>query len=77
MRLPPGSGKRLFGKGIMPTAFKLIHTRTSTIGVIMSTYRRAGSILHGRGYANDTGSFALAEPTEPEIARRQKTKREG
>jgi dihydrofolate reductase len=63
-----GSGKRLFGNGTMPAALTLVSTKTSTTGVIMSTYRRAGTI--------DTGSFALTEPSELEIERRQKMKRE-
>jgi dihydrofolate reductase len=64
-----GSGKRFFGKGAIPAALTLVDTKTSATGVIMSTYLRAGSI--------ETGSLALVEPTELEIARRQKMKREG
>ena len=64
-----GSGKRFFGKGAIPIALTLVNTKISTTGVIMSTYLRAGSI--------NTGSLALVEPTELEIARRQKMKREG
>jgi dihydrofolate reductase len=46
-----GKGKRLFGKGAVPAALTLVSTRTTGAGVIMSTYRRAGSLK--------TGSFAL------------------
>lgn len=64
-----GPGKRLFGEGAVPAALKLVDTKTSTTGVTMSTFQRAGAI--------STGSFALAEPTAAEIARRERMKREG
>ena len=63
-----GSGKRLFGRGTMPAALKLVETKTSTTGVTMSTYRQDGKIT--------TGSFALENPTEAEVARREKMKKE-
>jgi dihydrofolate reductase len=64
-----GSGKRMFGQGAIPAGLKLVDTKASTTGVTMSTYLRAGPV--------STGSFALKEPTEAEIARREKMKREG
>jgi dihydrofolate reductase len=64
-----GSGKRLFGQGAMPAGMKLVDTKASTTGVTMSTYVRSGAV--------STGSFAMAEPTAAEIARRQRMKREG
>jgi dihydrofolate reductase len=64
-----GPGKRLFGEGAVPAALKLVDSKTSTTGVTMSTYQRAGAI--------STGSFALEKPTEAEIARRERMKREG
>jgi dihydrofolate reductase len=64
-----GSGKRLFGQGAIPAGLKLVDTKASTTGVTMSTYLRSGAV--------STGSFAMAEPTAAEIARRQKMKREG
>jgi dihydrofolate reductase len=64
-----GSGKRLFGEGTMPAGLKLVGTKASTTGVIMSTYLRAGGVK--------TGSFALDQPSEAEIARRRKMKWEG
>lgn len=48
-----GKGKRLFGDGAMPGAFKLRHSQVSTTGVLMATYERAGEIV--------AGSFALDE----------------
>ena len=58
-----GKGKRLFGEGIVPAAFEVVSTKTSTTGVVMATYRRAGEV--------QTGSFAFEEPTEAEVERRQ------
>ncbi|MGH9877841.1 MAG: dihydrofolate reductase family protein [Nitrososphaerales archaeon] len=57
-----GKGKRLFGEGTQPFAFKLTDSKTSSTGVIMATYERAGEIK--------TGSTEFDTPTEAEIARR-------
>jgi dihydrofolate reductase len=46
-----GSGKRLFGPGAVPAALKLVSTRTTSTGVVISTYQRAGRPTYG--------SFAL------------------
>lgn len=64
-----GKGKRLFGEALPSFALKLAETRTSTTGVIMSTYTPAGAV--------PLGSFALAEPTEAELARRARMEQEG
>ncbi|MEI1246429.1 dihydrofolate reductase family protein [Rhizobium aouanii] len=64
-----GPGKRLFGKGAKPAALKLTASSVSTTGVIMSVYKRAGEV--------ETGSFAMAEPSQAELARRERMKREG
>lgn len=61
-----GSGKRLFGGGSIPGALELIDSKISTTGVIIGTYRRSGEI--------QTGSFALEQPTEAELRRREKLK---
>ena len=58
-----GTGKRLFANGTMPEGLKLRDSTTSTTGVLIATYERAGAI--------DYGSFALVEPTAAEIERRQ------
>ena len=42
-----GSGKRLFADGTMPGGLKATDTRTSSTGVIMTTYERAGDIEYG------------------------------
>ena len=64
-----GPGKRLFGQGAKPEALKLTANSVSTTGVIMSVYERAGAIK--------TGTFELAQPSEAEVARRERMKREG
>ncbi|OWO96069.1 riboflavin biosynthesis protein RibD [Rhizobium esperanzae] len=64
-----GPGKRLFGDGAKPEALQLIANSVSTTGVIMSVYKRAGEVK--------PGSFAIAEPSHAELARRARMKREG
>ena len=61
-----GKGKRLFGDGTIPAGLKLIDSRTSTKGVIVATYERAGDVK--------TGSFAIETPSEAELARRERLK---
>jgi len=64
-----GKGKRLFGKGAIPAAFRLVESKVSGTGVIMATYCRGGAVT--------TGSFAREEPSAEEIARREKILAEG
>lgn len=45
-----GSGKRLFGDGTIPAAFKLLESKTTPSGVIIASYKREGEVK--------TGSFA-------------------
>lgn len=59
-----GRGKRLFGENAKPTALRLVRSQVSATGVVMSTYVPAGEIR--------PGSFAGAEPSEKELARRKK-----
>lgn len=59
-----GIGKRLFESGAPPAGLKLIDSKTSSTGVIISRFERGGEI----GY----GSFALEQPTEEEVERREK-----
>ena len=42
-----GEGKRLFARGAMPAALKLVDTKTSSTGVAIQTYVRAGAIPYG------------------------------
>ncbi|MFA6469302.1 MAG: hypothetical protein WCW35_10430 [Bacteroidota bacterium] len=59
-----GSGKRLFGGGALTSGWKLIDSKSSTSGVLIATYQRAGEI--------QKGSAALETPTEEELSRRKK-----
>jgi dihydrofolate reductase len=58
-----GKGKRLFGDGTVPTAYRLASSQASSTGVIMATYESAGGVR--------TGSFAQAEPSAAELERRR------
>ena len=58
-----GTGARLFADGAVPRGLKLVDAKTSTTGVLMTTYERAGEVEYG--------SFALEEPTEAELERRE------
>lgn len=42
-----GKGKRLFDKGTIPRAFKLVDSKTSPSGVIVANYKRAGKVKTG------------------------------
>lgn len=42
-----GSGKRLFGEGTIPAAFKLTHSEVTPGGVIVAGYARAGEVKTG------------------------------
>jgi dihydrofolate reductase len=42
-----GDGKRLFGEGTQPAAYKLIESKTSPSGVIIANYERAGEVKTG------------------------------
>ncbi|HEX6104238.1 MAG TPA: dihydrofolate reductase family protein [Gemmatimonadales bacterium] len=42
-----GSGKRLFEPGARPAALRLIGTRTTSTGVVVHSYRRAGVPTYG------------------------------
>ncbi|WP_423604860.1 dihydrofolate reductase family protein [Sphingomonas sp. MS122] len=57
-----GKGKRMLGDGARPAGFRLVDSNVSPSGVIIAAYERAGAV--------ETGSFAMEEPTNAEIARR-------
>ena len=59
-----GQGKRLFGETAKPCALRLVRSQVSTTGVVMSTYVPSGDIR--------PGSLASTEPSEKELARREK-----
>ena len=63
-----GGGKKLFADGSAPHSFKLTRSRVSPMGVIVAHYERAGEIrIDDRPLS----------PSEREIARRERMKREG
>jgi len=51
-----GTGKRLFADGTIPAGLKLVDSQTSSTGVVIAKYERAGDVKYG--------SFALEEPAE-------------
>lgn len=59
-----GRGKRLFENGAKPSALRLVASKVSTTGVVMSTYVPAGDIL--------LGSLGQTAPSVKELARRAK-----
>jgi dihydrofolate reductase len=58
-----GTGKRLFGDGTPAGRFRPIEHRLSPGGIVMTTWEPAGDV--------EPGSFAMMEPSAPELARRQ------
>ena len=58
-----GRGKRLFDGGTVPEGMELTSSQTSSTGVIIATYRTGAEIK--------SGSFAMEEPSEAEVARRE------
>jgi dihydrofolate reductase len=64
-----GSGKRFFGDGTIPRSFTLVDPKISTTGVVIGNYHRAGEVK--------TGSAVTEAPSQAELARREKLKREG
>src|SRR5512134_2241828 len=63
-----GGGKKLFADGSAPHSFKLTRSRVSPNGLIVGHYERAGEIkIYDTPYS----------PSEREIARRERMKREG
>jgi len=42
-----GKGKRLFGEGTIPAAFKLMESKASPTGVIVASYKRDGEVKLG------------------------------
>lgn len=59
-----GPGKRLFGGGTVATGLRLVDSKVSPSGVVVSTYEPAGAVTYG--------NFDFEEPTEAELARRRK-----
>ena len=63
-----GRGKRLFAEGALPAGFDLIESGISPKEVIVADYARAGDVK--------TGLFGQEVPSEAELVRREKLRRE-
>ena len=63
-----GGGKKLFADGSAPHSFKLTKSRVSPNGLIVGHYEREGEIK--------IGDTALDNPSDREVARRERMKRE-
>jgi dihydrofolate reductase len=50
-----GSGKRLFEAGTIPASLELIDSTTSSTGVVINRYRRAGAIRYGSFAVDERG----------------------
>jgi dihydrofolate reductase len=64
-----GGGKKLFADGSAPHSFKLTKSRVSPNGLIIAHYERSGEIK--------IGDTALDSPSDREVARQERMKREG
>jgi dihydrofolate reductase len=64
-----GGGKKLFADGSAPHSFKLIRSRVSPNGLIVGHYERDGAIK--------TADTMHESPSQREIARQERMKREG
>jgi len=64
-----GGGKKLFADGSAPHSFQLTRSRVSRKGLIVGHYEREGEI--------PIGDAGLGAPSDREIARRERMKREG
>ena len=64
-----GGGKKLFADGSAPHSFHLSRSRVSSTGLIIGHYERQGEIR--------IGDTALDSPSDREVARQERMKREG
>src|SRR5688572_14004287 len=64
-----GGGKKLFADGSTPHAYTLTRSRVSSTGILIGHYERDGAIR--------IGGTELESPSDREIARQERMKREG
>lgn len=64
-----GRGKKLFSDAAAPRTLKLVSSETTPRGIIIARYQRGGGV--------ETGTFATLEPSEAELARRERWRRGG
>jgi hypothetical protein len=63
-----GSDKKLFANGSAPHAYKLTRSRVSSTGLMVGHYERDGEVK--------IGDTALDSPSNREVARQERMKRE-
>ena len=61
-----GSGKRLFEAGTIPAGLELIGSTTSSTGVVINRYRRAGEIRYGTFAVDERGGVEALWTQEQE-----------
>jgi hypothetical protein len=66
---PCENSKKPFADGSAPHSFKLTSARVSPNGLIIGHYERGGEI--------EIGNTAVDSPSDREVARRERMKREG
>lgn len=54
-----GSGRRLFGAGTVPCGLKLVSSKSSESGTVISVYRRAGKLATGNVILKDDGTYEM------------------
>jgi dihydrofolate reductase len=54
-----GSGRRLFNNNVVPSDMKLVDSRTTSTGVVYSTYRRGGKLKTGNVILNADGTYTM------------------
>jgi hypothetical protein len=64
-----GGGKKLFADGSAPHSFRLTSSRVTPTGLIIGHYEREGEVK--------TANVLVDPPSEREVARRKRMKREG
>jgi len=60
-----GSGKRLFGDGTIPGAFRLVDTKASSTGVVIHRYERAGRLESGTFEVDERGRASALWEDKP------------
>jgi dihydrofolate reductase len=64
-----GGGKKLFADGSAPHGYKLARSRVSSTGLMIGHYERSGEVK--------VGNTAVAAPSQAEVARQERMRREG
>jgi dihydrofolate reductase len=64
-----GGGKKLFADGSAPHGYRLARSRVSSTGLMIGHYERSGEVK--------VGNTAVAAPSQAEVARQERMRREG